>query len=220
RSAQNEGNFSGVVGGLSLGGQSGRVVEPIRGILFRAATPGGFYAWRYLIPAGFVRRGLQHPAQAVGDSQTGGNPPSVLAIELVIVDGVAALDGRALGQGAAVARKVVDTVSLGKDTHDNGGRAVIVRAEVAVHRRITVIGRIQRTGCAGDSTRVEIDRIRPHIGERVRVAGMVVTDQEEIAAELKGMVLPRPVQGVGELMEGHKENRGSSERDNAVDSVQ
>src|ERR1017187_7040066 len=41
-----------------------------------------------------------------------------------------------------------------------------------------------------------------------------------IGAELKCVVFPSPVQTVGELVDGHEENRGARERNDAVNSIQ
>ena len=72
----------------------------------------------------------------------------------------------------------------------------------------------------GDSSRVEIDRIGLNIREGVGVAGVVVANQKQIGAELKRVIFPRPVQTVGELVDGHKSNGGASERNEVVDPIQ
>ena len=131
-----------------------------------------------LVSVGFVRGSFEHPAQAIGDGQTRGGPPSILPIELVVIDGVAAVDRRALRQRAAVAREVIVAVTLGKTSPRDRSRAVVIGAEVAVHRRKAVVGGIQRAGSTSDSPRVEINRVGANVRKGVRVAGVVVTDEE------------------------------------------
>src|SRR5690242_2849556 len=139
---KNERNLPRVVGRQALGGQIGGVVEPVGDILIGAAAAGGGHTRRHLQAVGLVRRSFQYPAQTVGESQAGRHVPGILAKELIVIDGVTALDGGALGQGSADAIEVVDAVPLGENTHHDSSRAVIVRAEVAVHSGKSIVGRV------------------------------------------------------------------------------
>src|SRR5271166_2443057 len=177
-SAENEGKLPRTVRGLARSRQCSGVVEPVGGILIGAAAASRLNARCYLISIRLVRRSFQYPSQSVRDGQPGRHPPGILPVELVIIDGVTSVNRRALGQRTSVAREVINTVTLREDPHDDRCRAVVVRAEVLVHRRIAIVERIQWAVGPSNSASVEIDRIGLHIRERVGVAGVVVANQE------------------------------------------
>src|SRR5689334_4855608 len=108
RSAEHERNLSRIIGGLTLCHESGGVIEPVGHILLAATTACRFYARRYLQAIGFVGWSFEHPAQAVRDRQARRHAPSVLGVELVVVDRVTALNRCALRKCGSVAGKIVN----------------------------------------------------------------------------------------------------------------
>ncbi len=226
-SAENERNLSRAVGRQTLRRQLGGVIEPVGDILISAAAAGSLHAGRDLQSVGFVRRSFQHPAQAISDGQTRRHPPGILPVKLIVIDREAAIDRSPLSQRAAIAIEVIDAVALGENAQQDGSCAVIVRTEVAVHCGIRfvsgwiyVVGRIERAGGVGDTSRVEIHRVGLNVGERVLVAGVIVANQKYIGTELEGVILTGPVQTVAQLVGGHEENSGARKRNEVVQPVQ
>src|SRR5262249_27548752 len=153
-------------------------------VLVRTAASRGFYARGNLISIGFIRRSLEHPAEAVSKSEAWFDAPAILAKEFVVIDGVTPLDRCALGKGVTIAGKIVDPVAFGKDAHNDSDRAVVVWTEILINCGKAVVGRVQGAGGAGDSTRVEIDSIGLNVGKRIGEASVVIANQKQVCAEL------------------------------------
>ena len=132
-----------------------------------AAAASRLYAGRDLIAVGFVWRSLQHPAQTIRDGQAAVDSPTVLAKELVVIDGVTAVDRLALGKRGAVASVIINAVPLGQNTHYDRSRAIVVGTEATIHQRIAIVAWIQWAVVVGDPSRVEIDHIGLNVRERV-----------------------------------------------------
>src|ERR1700722_1022071 len=196
------------------------MVEPVGDILIRAASAGSLHARRNLQSVGFVRRSFEDPAQAICEGQTRGHPPGILSIEFVVVKRITALDCGALRQRTAVPGKVIFAVTFGENPQKNRGRTVIVRTEAGIDRGIAVVARVEGAGSVGNSAGVEIDRVSRNVGVGVRETVPIVSNQQEIAAKLNGMIGQSPVQVVAEFVGRNKGDGGASERNKVGKTIQ
>src|SRR5580700_6571870 len=99
--AQNKGNLARVVGGHSLRGEFGTAVEPVGNGLSGTTSASRLHTRRHLQAVRLVRWGFENPTQAISYGQPRRDAPRILAIELIVIDGVAAIDELALRQGVA-----------------------------------------------------------------------------------------------------------------------
>jgi predicted Fe-S protein YdhL (DUF1289 family) len=77
-----------------------------------------------------------------------------------------------------------------------------------------------RTGCARDSSSIQVHGVGLHVGIRIGVAGMVVANQEQVGSELQGMPAMSPVQVLTELIHGDECGGCARERHEIIQAAQ